>query len=125
MSARSWSCGQFFPLAGWSEAVEIDERNSVEHGVANLDDTAESGQSLLVDLFMRQEFRIIEKIAEEPAELPHRFLRAVKTTDDGVPGQTMWLNNGESENVEGSCGVPAELGVINPNEVDAVGNLLT
>ena len=40
---RYRSGGQFFPLAGRSESIEIDERNAVDHGVANLDHTAESG----------------------------------------------------------------------------------
>jgi len=93
--------------------------------VADLDDTAESGQSLLVDLFVGQQFRVIEKIPQEPAQLPHRFLRAVETTHDGLTGQGAGLENGESEDVERFMGVPAELGAINPNEEDAVGNLRT
>jgi hypothetical protein len=83
------SGGQFFPLAGRGEAVEVDERNAVDHGVADLDDAAESGQSLLVDLFVGQKFRVIEEIPQEPAQLPHRLLRAVETTDDGLPGQCL------------------------------------
>jgi len=33
--------------------------------VADLDDTAESGQSLLVDLFVGEKFRVIEKIPQD------------------------------------------------------------
>ena len=49
---------QLFPLAGRSEAVQIDERDSVNDGVADLDHTAKSRQSLFVDLFVREKFRV-------------------------------------------------------------------
>ena len=81
---RAGSRRQFFPLAGGSEAVEIDERDAVPHGMADLDHTAESRQSFFVYLFMREEFRVIEKVAQEPTQLPHRFLCAVQTTDDAL-----------------------------------------
>jgi hypothetical protein len=108
-------------VAGWSEAVEVDERNAVDHGVADLDHAAESGQSLFVDLFVGQKFRVIEEIPQEPAQLPHCLLRAVKTTRDGLPDQGAGLENGESEDIERFVGVPAELGAVDPNEEDAVG----
>jgi len=43
---------------GWlGKAVEVDQRNAVDHRVADLDDAAQSGQSLLIDLFVGQELR--------------------------------------------------------------------
>ena len=124
-STRYRSRGQFFPLAGWGEAVEVDQRNAVDHGVADLDDAAESGQSLLIDLFVGQKFRVIEKIPQEPAQLPHRLLRAVEPTDNGLTGQSAGLEYGESEDVERFVGMPAELGAVDANQEDAVGNLGT
>jgi hypothetical protein len=50
-------------------------------------------------------------------------LRAVETAHNGLLGQCQGLENGESEDVEGFVGVPAELGAIDPNEEDAVRNL--
>jgi hypothetical protein len=35
-------------------------------------------------LFVREEFWVIEKVAQEPAQFPHRFLGAVQTADDGL-----------------------------------------
>jgi hypothetical protein len=93
--------------------------------VADLDDTAESGQSLLIDLFVGQKFRVIEEIAQEPAQLPHRLLRAVETTHDGLTGQTTGFKDREAEDVERFVGVPAELGAIDAHEEDPVGNLRT
>src|ERR1039457_4993777 len=125
MSTRNRECGEFFPLAGWGEAVEVDERNAVDHGMADLHHAAESGQSLLIDLFVGQQFRVIEEIPQEPAQLPHRFLRAVETTHDGLPCGGTRFKDGESEDIERFVGMPAELGTINPNEEDPVGNLRT
>src|ERR1017187_10521629 len=122
-SARNRGRGQFFPLAGGCEAVQVNERNTVNHGVADLDDAAESGQSLVVDLFVGQKFRVIQKIPQEPAELPHRLLRAVETTDNRLPDDGTRFNDGEAEDIERFAGMPAELGTINPNEEDAVRNL--
>src|ERR1017187_5832861 len=96
MSTRNRECGEFFPLAGWGEAVEVDERNAVDHGMADLHHATESGQSLLIDLFVGQKFRVIEEVAQEPAEFPHRFLSAVQPADDGLPCQSAGLKDGES-----------------------------
>src|ERR1039457_4216731 len=125
MSTRNRECGEFFPLGGWGEGREVDERNAVDHGMADLDHAAESGQSLLVDLFVGQKFRVIEKIAQEPAELPHRLLGTVETTANRLSGQCPGLKNGESKDVERFVGVPAELGAIDAHEEDPVRNLRT
>ena len=61
--------------------------------MADLDDAPESKQSLLIDLFVGQKFRIIEKIPQEPAQLPHRFLRAVEPTDNGLTRQSAGLDD--------------------------------
>ena len=68
MSTRNRECGEFFPLAGWGEAVEVDERNAVDHGMADLDDAAESRQSLLIDLLVGQKFRVASTAARQHAE---------------------------------------------------------
>jgi hypothetical protein len=93
--------------------------------VADLDDTAESRQGLLVDLLVGEKFRVIEKVPQEPAELPHRFLGAVEPTDDGLPGQCARFYDRESKDVKRLAGVPAELGAIDPNEEDPIGNFRT
>src|ERR1700690_2104705 len=93
--------------------------------MADLDDAAKSGESLLIDLFVGQQFRVIEKIPQEPAQLPHRFLRAVEPADNGLTGQSAGLEYGESEDVERFVGMPAELGAVDLNQKDAVGNLGT
>ena len=93
--------------------------------MADLDDTAESGQSLLVDLFVGQQFWVVAKISQEPSQLPHRFLGAVETSNNGLPGGGTRFKDGESEDVERFVGMPTELSAINANEEDPVGNLRT
>ena len=46
-------------------------------------------------------------------------------TDDGLPGQGAGFENTESEDVERFVGVPEELGAIDANEEDSVGNFRT
>jgi hypothetical protein len=91
--------------------------------VADLDHAAESGQSLLIDLLVSEQFRVIEEIAQEPAQLPHRLLGAVKATHDGLTGGGTWFKDVESEDVERFVGMPAELGAIDAHEENAVRNL--
>ena len=91
--------------------------------MADLDDTAESGQSLLIDLFVGQKFRVIEKIPQEPAQLPHRLLGAVEPADNGLPRQCPGLNHREPENVKRLAGMPAELATIDAHKIDTVGDL--
>jgi hypothetical protein len=61
-----------------------------------LNDTAESGRSLLVDLLVGQQLRVIEEIPQEPAQLPHCLLGTVKTTDNGLPGQNARFEDGKA-----------------------------
>src|ERR1035441_3343882 len=124
-SARNRGRGQFFPLAGGCEAVQVNERNTVDHGVADLDDAAESGQSLFIDLFVGQKFRVIKKIPQEPAQHPHRFWGAVETTDNRLPGGRNRFKDGESKDIERFMGMATELGAIDANEEDPVGDLRT
>ncbi len=91
--------------------------------MADLDDAAESGQGLLIDLFVGQEFRIIEKVPQEPTQLPHCFRRAIKAADDRLSGKSSGFNNRKPENVERLGGVPAKLGAVDPGEENTVGDL--
>ena len=81
-------------------AYERCKANGGAAGVDNqtfeeLDDSAESGQSLLVYLFVGQQLWVVEEIPQEPAQLPHHFLRAIETTNNGLPGQRPGLDNRE------------------------------
>ena len=115
--------GQFFPLAGRGEAVEVHQRDAVDHGVADLHDPDQAAQGSLVDFVLAQQFGVIEKIPQEPAQLPHRLGGAVETADDRAPGKWLGLENGEPEQIKALLGLPAMLRTIEPDEKYAVGNL--
>ena len=91
--------------------------------MADLDHTAETRESLFVDLLVSQHFRIVEKVAQKPAQLPHRLLCAVEASDDRSMGENVGLEDREAENIEGLLRVPTELGAIDPDKEDSIWNL--
>jgi hypothetical protein len=109
-------------LAGRSEAVKVDQGNSINNGVADLDHSLQAGQGFLIDLFMGEKFWIIKEVTQKSTELPHCFLRAVKAADNRLPSQTTGFKNSKPKNIERFCGVPVELGAVNPYQIDSIGN---
>src|ERR1039458_7267096 len=61
----------------------------VDHGVADLDDATARARGALVDLVLAQQVGVIEKIPQEPTQLPHRLWGAVETTDDRAPAKRL------------------------------------
>ena len=98
---------------------------SVDHGMADLDHTAETRESLFVDLLVSQQFRIVEKVAKKPAQLPHRLLCAVEAAGDRPMGENCGFENREAENIKGLLRVPTELGAIDTDKENPIWNLLS
>src|SRR5664280_1312095 len=115
--------GQLFPLAGGGEAVKVHQRDAVDHGVADLDDSDQAAQGPLVDLILAQQFGVIEKIPQEPTQLPHRLWRAVQPADNRTAGEWLGFKNGEPQQIKALLGLPAVLRPVEPDEKYAVGNL--
>ena len=66
-------------------------------GVVKISHTTVNG-ILLIKAFSStcswaQKLWVIEEVPQEPAQLPHRFLRAVEPTHDGMPGQSPGLKD--------------------------------
>ena len=116
---------QFRPLAGRSEAVEVEQGSAVDGGVADLDHAAESGEGLLVDLVASEQVRVVEEIAQEPAELPQSFRGAIHAPGDDPPSEFARLKDGEPQDVEGLRRMPAVLGAIDANKEHAVGHSIS
>jgi hypothetical protein len=57
-SASPYRCSP----AEWGEAVEVHQRDAVDHGVADLDDSDQAAQGALVDLVLAQQFGVIQEI---------------------------------------------------------------
>ena len=115
--------GQLFPLAGRGEAVEVHQRDAVDHGVADLHDPDQAAQGSLVDLVLAQQFGVIEKIPQEPTQLPHRLWGAVETANDRSSSEWLGFKNGEAQQIKALLGMPAMLRPIEPDKKYAVGNL--
>ena len=92
--------------------------------MADLHDAAESGKRLLVDLFASEHVRIVEEIAEEPAELPKSFSGAINPPRNHPPSKLVWFEDGESQDVEGLRRMPAVLGSVDADQENAIGHLV-
>ena len=113
---------QLFPLTGGREAVEVHQRDAVQNGVADLDYADQSTQGAFVNLVPSQRLRVIEKISQEPAQLPHRLRGAVQPADDRLPGIFLGLQNRQPKYIERFLRMPAMLGMVETDKVDAVGD---
>jgi hypothetical protein len=72
---------------------------------------------------LAQQLRVIEKISQEPTQLPHRLWGAVETADEGAPGKRLRLKDREPEQIKALLSLPAVLRTIESDEKYAVGNL--
>jgi hypothetical protein len=88
-------CKALLPLAGGRETVEVDQRDAMNYGVADLDHAAKPGQGSLIDLFVGQKFRIAEEVPEEPPQFPDRLLATVQTPDNRLAGQFLGFEDRE------------------------------
>src|SRR5271165_6948657 len=80
-------------------------------------------QGAFVDLVLTQQFGVIEKIPQEPAQLPHRLGGAVKAADDGPARERFGFQDGEPQQIKALLGLPAVLSTVEPDEKYAVRNL--
>ncbi len=83
----------------------------------------QTAQGTLVDLVLAQQFGVIEKIPQEPTQLPHRLRGAVEAADNRAPGERLGFKDGEPQQIKALLGLPAVLGAIEPDEKYAVRNL--
>src|ERR1022692_3478271 len=107
---------EFFPLAGWSEAIEVEQGSAVHDGATDLDHAAKANQVLVVDLIPAQQLGVIAEIAQEPVKLPQCFRCAVEASHEGVAGQRFRFKNDELERVIGALWVPAISCAIGPDK---------
>ena len=90
--------------------------------MADLHHAAQSGESFLVDFIASEQVGVVEKIAQEPTELPQGFRRAVHPSGDHAAGEFPWFQDGEAQNVKGLRWMKAVLGAVDADEEHAVGH---
>src|ERR1022692_5339016 len=97
---------EFFPLAGWGKAIEVEQGSAVHDGATDLDHAAEANQVLVVNLIPAQQLGVITEITQEPVKLPQCFWRTVEASHEGVAGQRFRFKHGELKRVVGLWCVP-------------------
>src|SRR5579864_5420543 len=92
--------------------------------MADLHDPSQSGQGLLVDFLASEQFGIVEEVAQEPAQLPECFGRAVDATRDHASSKPFRFEDAESDYVERLLRMPSVLSLIDAHEEHTVGDLV-
>ncbi len=111
------------PTGLQGKAVEVHQRDAIDHCVTDLYNPDQAAQGALVDLVLAQQFRVIEEIPQKPAQLPHRLWGAVETADNGPSGKWLGLKNGKPEQIEAFLRLPAMLSSVESNKEHPIGNL--
>src|SRR5207302_9846304 len=91
--------GQLLPLARRSKAMKVEQGSAVDGGMADRHDPSKSGQGLLVDFLASEQVRIVEEIAEEPAEFPQCFCSAIDAPRNHPLGEFVRFKDREAEDV--------------------------
>ena len=93
--------------------------------MAHLHDPAKAVQCFLIELIPAQEFRIVEEVAQEPAQLPQSLGGAVESAGDGATSQFMGFDDRKPKRVERLLRMPSVLSPIHTDQEDAVGSAVT
>ena len=117
--------GQFFPVCGRGESIEIKEATAVQRGVGDSQDPTKSQQGFVVDFIPTQQIRIIAKIPEKPVELPQGLLRAIQAAVQKAALMLFRFENCKTESEKRPLRVPAVEYPLNLDEKDAVQDIVT
>jgi hypothetical protein len=102
--------------------VEVEHRPTVDDRMADLNQAAQTEQGALINLVPGQQFGVIVKVAQEPAQFPQGFYGAVQSAGDDMAGERAWFKNGQPAYVKLLASVPMVLGPIYTYQVNAIGN---
>ena len=90
--------------------------------LADLYNSPQVNQRLVLDLILSKQFGVIDKIPQKPTQLPQSSGRAVQATRDATPDQMFRLENNEAYLVIRLLLLPAISRVIHPNQEKTVWN---
>ena len=88
--------------------------------MADLDYPDQPTHRFLVDFVPGQRLRVVQEVAQKPAQLPHRLRGAIEPADDGHAFERFWFKHDQSQHIERLLRVPAMLGMIEADEEDTV-----
>ena len=98
------------------ETIEIEQGSAVHDGVADLDDTAEADQVLVVDLIPSEQFGVVAEVAQKPVEFPQRSGRAVEAAGNRVSGEFFGFEDREAKEIERFSCIPPMMRSLDANE---------
>src|SRR5579871_516972 len=86
----------------------------------DLDHPVKLHQGTLLELIAPKEFGVVAKIPQKPAQLPKRLLRAIDPAGNEAAGKLLGFEHRELDGVEGLLLMPAVLGPLDADKIDAV-----
>jgi hypothetical protein len=81
-------------------------------------------RDFLIDFLASEQVRIVEEVAQEPAQLPQCFGRAVNATRDHTSSKRFRFENAEAKDVERFLRIPSILSLIDAHEEHSVGHMV-
>src|SRR5208283_307437 len=92
----------------------------VEAGKTGADDTTKIQERLFIDLIPSEQFRVVSKIPQEPAEFPKRAFGAVEAPGEGKCFMRGGLQDAKAQGKEGLLGMPAIGGPLDTDQEEPV-----
>jgi len=92
----------------------------VEAGETGPDDTAKIQEGLFVDLVPSEQFGVIAKVVEKPAEFPQCALGAIEAPGEGKCLMGGGLEDAEAQGEEGFLRMPAIGSAFDPDQEEPV-----
>jgi hypothetical protein len=93
---------------------------SVETGEAGSHYTTKVQEPFFIDLVSSEEFNVVTKVPQEPAELPQGALGAVEAPGEANCFMGDGLQDAEAQDKEGLLGMPAIGCPFDPNQEESV-----
>ena len=84
--------------------------------MADLDDTGEPDQALLVNLISAEQLGVVNEVAQKPVEFPQRSGRAVEAACNRVSGEFFGLDDREAQEIEWFSRIPTIMRSLHANE---------
>jgi hypothetical protein len=110
---------KFFPISRRSESVKIQEGMAIQYSVRDANNPLQAKQSFFVEFVSTQQIGLIAKIAQEPTQPPECFGCAVNPPSEEMAAVLFRLEHGQSQEIEGSGGVPTIEHPIHMDEEDS------
>jgi hypothetical protein len=111
-------------LACRGKSIEINRYRTSDNRVAGLYHSDESRHRSFINLIAAEQFWIVAKISQEPAQLPQSLVRTEDSSRNYSPVPRSRFQNGEAEKIERFLGMPSILRFLDAHQINAGRNIL-